>query len=353
MKLINKFKRHWNAWRKTRISHQEAKELTLYPELPHKKLSQIRRELFWLCRNPRRSSFTMEATILDYFNMGLDRVGENPKQYVFRMELHRARNMRQPISCWTLKDKWVTALYLDSYGIATTRPLFVKTPFVSNDEALQKIRNSGETHFFAKPVDSSLGLGAFPFSIDGDKFVTDDEIISDEDLLSKLEGCIVEPRIEQHDELNRLYPHAVSSHRIVTICHKGQIDICQLAFGVGTGGMHMSNIYQGGILLDISIDGVLGDMGIKLKGERGRLARHPDTGVEFKGFKIPYWKEALDLAIRAHQCFPKIHSVGWDIAISKDGPLIIEGNQHWVPHSFQYTNGPGREYMKKWFRLRS
>ena len=53
---------------------------------------------------------------------------------------------------------------------------------------------------------------------------------------------------------------------------------------------------------------------------------HPDTGQKFNGFPIPMWREAVDLARRAHRAFPSIHFIGWDIAILEDHPILVEGN---------------------------
>lgn len=291
----------------------------------------------------------MDSTIQDYFNMGIDREGEDLRQYVFQVEMSKTRNSKQPITCWILRDKWVTARYLQTYGLATTRPLFVKTPFISQQEAIDILRNSGETRFFAKYVDMAQGKGAFPFSLKGEGFEAEGKDISATELIDKLEDCIVEPYIEQHDAMKELYPHAVSSLRIITVCENGKIEVILSFLLMGAGGTHASNLHQGGLRLPINTNGELDELGIRMNEERGWYKSHPDTGVVFKGFKIPFWKEAVELAIRAHKCFPKIHSVGWDIAISKDGPLIIEGNQHWIPHTFQYTNGPGRKLMEKYF----
>jgi hypothetical protein len=57
--------------------------------------------------------------------------------------------------------------------------------------------------------------------------------------------------------------------------------------------------------------------------------RHPDTGQEFMGFPIPMWTEAVDLARRAHETFPSLHFIGWDIAILQDRPILVEGNAPW------------------------
>jgi hypothetical protein len=54
--------------------------------------------------------------------------------------------------------------------------------------------------------------------------------------------------------------------------------------------------------------------------------KHPDTGQELKGFALPMWNEAIDLALRAHETFPSMYFIGWDIAILQDGVVLVEGN---------------------------
>lgn len=351
--FLRKLKFLWKNFRKSHLSRREVRELTLYPDQPLKSLRKIRSELFRLCRHEERGTWATKAIILDYFNMGLDRKGQDVRQYIFKEELDAARNAMQPISAPLLSDKWITATYLKLHDVPTTCPFLFKNAFVSDEEALSAIRASGHRKFFAKMLDGALGEGAFSFYIQDDHFVIDDEkIVSDAELVAKLHNYIVEPYIEQHPQLKILYPHGVSSLRIVTVCVGRKIDIILATLLVGAGGIRMSNFHQGGLRVPINIaTGDLAEKGLRIKVKRGWYTAHPDTGVLFKDFRIPYWNEVADLVIRAHRCFPTIHSVGWDVAITPSGPIIIEGNWHWVPHSFQFTEGPGRAYMKQFFSI--
>ena len=53
---------------------------------------------------------------------------------------------------------------------------------------------------------------------------------------------------------------------------------------------------------------------------------HPVTSVQISGFQLPFWKESLDLALRAHQAFSPLHTLGWDVGITEQGPILIEAN---------------------------
>ena len=65
---------------------------------------------------------------------------------------------------------------------------------------------------------------------------------------------------------------------------------------------------------------------------------HPDSGHPIEGLTLPFWKAALDLAVNAHREFQEMPSVGWDVAITEDGPVLVEGNPVWGVDLAQITH---------------
>ena len=53
---------------------------------------------------------------------------------------------------------------------------------------------------------------------------------------------------------------------------------------------------------------------------------HPTGGGVIAGRRLPYWREARQLAESAHRAFSDYVIVGWDIAILADGAILVEGN---------------------------
>lgn len=49
--------------------------------------------------------------------------------------------------------------------------------------------------------------------------------------------------------------------------------------------------------------------------------------MKFDGFKVPYFKESIEMIKKAIEYLP-IKFAGWDIAITEYGPCIIEGNSY-------------------------
>jgi hypothetical protein len=62
---------------------------------------------------------------------------------------------------------------------------------------------------------------------------------------------------------------------------------------------------------------------------------HPTTGVAVKGRVIGQWQAIVDLAIAAHRHFVDRTIIGWDIALTDRGPVLIEGNAYPDTHFMQ------------------
>ncbi len=55
---------------------------------------------------------------------------------------------------------------------------------------------------------------------------------------------------------------------------------------------------------------------------------HPVTGAPVLGRRIEQWPALRDLALRAHRVFRRRIVIGWDLALTTDGPMVIEGNSN-------------------------
>jgi len=63
--------------------------------------------------------------------------------------------------------------------------------------------------------------------------------------------------------------------------------------------------------------------------------RHPKTGAPVSGRVIAHWPDLAALAIRAHRTFSGRMIVGWDLALTPEGPMVIEGNSDPDTHFLQ------------------
>lgn len=141
---------------------------------------------------------------------------------------------------------------------------------------------------------------------------------------------LIQKRIAQHRLMDKLNPNCVNTIRINTYINgKKECKVLSSVLRVGAGASPIDNVSSGGFHIGInhSHGSVCPEAYSIFKiGHRGTILRHPETGIEFKDFEIPFYKDAVNLAINAAKKIPQLRIIGWDIAIQPDGPIIIEGN---------------------------
>ena len=134
--------------------------------------------------------------------------------------------------------------------------------------------------------------------------------------------------IEQHSDLNKIYPNSVNTIRIETYIDKsGKANILGTFIRFGANGRVVDNVSSGGFYVPVHPEtGTLMATGIQSMIFGGNeFKKHPDTNFQFEGFRIPFFDEAKNLCMKLTEYIPN-RLAGWDIAITPSGPVVIEGN---------------------------
>lgn len=154
---------------------------------------------------------------------------------------------------------------------------------------------------------------------------------------------IIEEVIEQHPQMKELHSDSVNTIRIQSIIHKGKVGILGAVLRIGCGG-RIDNMSSGGLAaaVDLESGSVISKAYYKDITKPSGLSEHPLTGIQIPGFKIPCWPEVLGLVQEMATMVPMIRTVGWDIAISPNGPVLVEFNREWMPDTFQIPYNRGR-----------
>jgi uncharacterized protein (DUF3820 family) len=145
------------------------------------------------------------------------------------------------------------------------------------------------------------------------------------------DSWLVEARVRQHPFFDRYTDSCTQTVRIVTyITRGGEVEILSAVMKITVAGRYVDTLGEVGMTASVSEDGVMG-RAIKDAPEGGLLYfdRHPETDAAITGEAIPDYDKAVALAIRAQSLVPQLRSIGWDIAITANGPVILEGNTYW------------------------
>ncbi|MFC5604799.1 sugar-transfer associated ATP-grasp domain-containing protein [Sporosarcina koreensis] len=188
------------------------------------------------------------------------------------------------------------------------------------EEILNKICLENNCDLFLKPVNGMNGRGCFSFT-------SSSEISLDNYSDIKNNIYVIQEKIKQHPELNKIFPNSINTIRINTI-HNGvkTVHLCSvLRFGVNN-----REVDNGGAFISIDNNGHLVAPAYSFLEYGGNTyEKHPNTKVGLNNFKVPYFQEAISLAVKSAEEFPS-KIIGWDVAITEHGPVIIEGNHN--PH---------------------
>ena len=157
---------------------------------------------------------------------------------------------------------------------------------------------------------------------------------------------MVESFIQQHPDLQALSPSGVNTVRIFTLVNnRGEYKVlgCRLRISINS---PVDNLAAGNLAAPIDeTSGVVNGPGVYSDIARKPENVHPITGVSIDGFQLPFWPETLDLVRRASLLHPQNRSIGWDVAITPEGPDLIEGNHDWCKLVWQLPVKRGLKSM--------
>ena len=123
---------------------------------------------------------------------------------------------------------------------------------------------------------------------------------------------------------------------------RGRVRLIGACLKCGGQGAATDNFHTGGIAypLELSSGRVSGPG--RSNTDLCDYTRHPASGAYLPGFQIPFWPELTACVHRAMDRVPGMGYVGWDIAVTPDGPELIEGNWHWPGGNIIQFDGVGK-----------
>lgn len=166
-------------------------------------------------------------------------------------------------------------------------------------------------------------------------------------------GATVEELIVQDPALAQFHPQSVNTLRINTIRFSDKVHPFLPLFRMGRGDLNIDNFHGGGIGACVDIHTGVSEAAQTLDLEK--FEKHPDTGVMIKGFAIPRWQEMLDMTCRAALKYDVGTIIGWDLALTEKGWVLVELNKYpGIPliqrhfhDEFEYIRAQYKQSMNK------
>lgn len=243
-------------------------------------------------------------------------------------------------------DKLINYIILDSLGFPFPRPLATysvsgrriakETLLKSRGDVFQYLQTAPYP-LFVKPISAGYGRGAAGLAgfdgeqvrlLDGNR-VEFDKFFAPFDFLP-FQGMLFQECAESHPAIRELTGSAaICCIRMICIVARCETLVHTAFFKIVTGHNMLDNFSHGdygNLLAALDTERGVITHAIRHMGPQDAIDRHPDTGKSLIGFEIPLWNEAIALVKEASRHFPGLGIQNWDVAITPQGPLLIELN---------------------------
>ena len=136
---------------------------------------------------------------------------------------------------------------------------------------------------------------------------------------------LIEEEIIQSKEVNEINPNVVCSLRICTLYKDGKVYLVGNAFRINQDESEIIGCTND-LYFSLGKDGKIDSNVID---DYGKIyEEHPLTHKKFKEVKIPDVKEVFLMCQEAALKLPQVRYIGWDIAFTDNGPVMVEGNEY-------------------------
>lgn len=272
--------------------------------------------------------------------------------------VHRYRNKINPREHWAdVVNKTKFSAIMRAAGLPVVQDLFLVDRVlgivdldrnaITYSKFIDSLQKDGFEAVFIKPESGGQGKGAHRCEVSSAGLIIDGVVLSEpvftESLFSHntYPRYVVQPVIQQHPILQGLNSSSVNTVRIDTLILGEVVHHNSAMLRVGRGTSCTDNFHDGGFAVGIDLDsGCVGTFGNQAAGfGKSRVKSHPVSGVLFSSVTVPFWEELKVATKRAALALLPLRSLGWDVAVTSQGPLIVEANQDYGISSLQECAG--------------
>lgn len=256
-------------------------------------------------------------------------------------------------------NKLLYTQLLEKIGVASTETQALVSTFrnvgqlpVLRDAAAVAafLRGPARYPLFGKPQVGSLSKGSVRIEArdGGTLFFANGKTQEVDDLAAEIMnsypgGFLLQTALDPHPDMAAISGAAIGCVRIVTVNAGTGPKPVYSVWKLPAPKAMSDNFWQAGSLLSL-MDLATGEVlsckrGTGLKAEQ--VTHHPTSGAAIVGATLPFWEETVQIACDAHAVFPELGVCGFDIAVTPDGPRIIECNDSPAHVLYQHASGHG------------
>lgn len=262
-----------------------------------------------------------------FFDYEINVLKRNPNQYLIHQNFaHKIAQLNDKNECKVLNNKLLFWQFCEQNQIPTPKVLAYKMGRVQVKPNLDEL--FGLDNFFIKPIYGSRSVGVIEV-----KKLNDAYVFSDENRLipalmmkeyfeyrwEKMVNVILQIGIQNHDVLAKKWGARPLIIRIISISKNKKMSLHRPVLYHYFNSEYLSPKLKGKHIYPVSLTN--GEVGEKF------TFSWNEEGPSLAGVHLPQWNVLKQEISNCHSLMPEISVIGWDVALTNEGPMIIEGNK--------------------------
>ncbi len=150
---------------------------------------------------------------------------------------------------------------------------------------------------------------------------------------SKYTPLLFEERITQTEQISKINPSSVNTVRFMTALYPNkEVKVIATFMKIGRKGSDVDNAGGGGNVdcaIDVNSGSCYNTLQFNSFADIKHVKNHPDTNTTIEGLIIDNWSNIVEQVKGYQSRIPYLKMIGWDVALTDEGPVIIEINNWW------------------------
>lgn len=259
---------------------------------------------------------------------------EKMKSFIPQGAYYRYSNDSDPRYHILIDDKILFHDLMSEYGLPVPERYFTfrqnrfrrGSEFLSDECVESIIEKITDERIFVKNYTGGAASGVHIFTkFAGGGYIDNDGNRVSVKMIRELyanQDVFFEKQIAQEPILRQFNPDTVNTIRVLTYNNK----VISAAVRFGGKGSFVDNTAKGGVAVSLDVEsGKLGPYGMR-EFDLTHYTEHPDSHLKFDGTVVTQWPEVKAVVERSINFLPYYKSIGFDVATTENGPVIIEIN---------------------------
>lgn len=173
----------------------------------------------------------------------------------------------------------------------------------------------------------------------------DNNIVTCKLLKQRFNNWLFQEKLSNIKVLSDVHESSLNTFRIMTYLKDGKAEVLYAMLKFGNNNAKTDNAHTDGVYVRVNINTGITE-GLAYNESLEQFINHPYTNHKIDNIEIPKFNQVIETAKKCAMLFPKLTFVGWDIALTTSGAIVLEGNSSPGLTIIQRTHNGMEDFLK-------